>query len=584
MDKRFLIAKIVPYLLLSLWLFSPILNFDFLSYDDARFIHDNVLIYEGDFFQFCRWAVTNHLEAYWVPGAWFLHVIAVKMFGFWAGGHHLLSVMGHLLNAFLVCSIVEKLTGKEKTALIVGAFFLVHPVHVETVYWCTAIRDIYAALFALIAVRLHLENSKTLKKKSVYNVFELLFFLFACMCKPYIVMLPLVFFFLKDSLSVYDFDKLKGFGYLVIIAFIIFMNLWSRATYQNEMGQHADMITVGRYFDALQVPFLLFQKFVFPVELSLIYPRGRSYSLMTLLCGLGFIFWTSVVTWCQRIKRPMLWFGWLWYLSFLIIPVYMVSAILMADRYLYLPSIGLFLMASVFIEMILEKMNFKKTILVYIFLGVLFMLLVNAQRHYAFFWKNSKTLFEYMVKINPDNAVALNQLGIEYFNEGNYSEALKYFKAAVTIPQGKDVRAFNMNHLKNLSAGLATMGRLKQALQILELIYSEESQEVYQLNELGIIYDLKGDHRAAERVFKKVLVVDSLNEVALIKLAAIYIRECDVERGMITIDKLIGLNGKFIKQSMLLKELLLKIESSATEERNNICNSSGENNIAVEGI
>jgi len=435
-------------ILATLSVYLPVRNFDFTNYDDDVYVFQNSRVLGELTCKNILWSLTATEASNWHPLTWISHMTDMQVFGLNAGCHHLTSVGFHILNTFLLLVWLNTLTGEFWKSSFVAALFALHPLHVESVAWIAERKDVLCTFFCLLALLSYTHYCQ--KKKRQQYLLALLLFICALMAKPMAVTLPFVFLIL-------DYWPLKRFpevysknnpvhdkwilGHLLVekIPFMLLSFLSCLATL---VVQHRFASSIETFPLILRIANSLISyseylsKMVCPFPLAVLYPF-RIFSLWKLIASLFVILSISFLTVLKIRRRPWLAVGWFWYLGTLVPVVGLVQVGVQgfADRYTYIPLIGLFMMIAWQVPEMVQSWK-HKTIALSVsaagILSVLWLLTSFQIRH----WENSITLFEHALKSTSENFVAHNNLGISLVEKGDYNEAIIHYHKAIRIDPG----------------------------------------------------------------------------------------------------------------------------------------------------
>ena len=453
--------------LLTLYLFLPVVHFEFLSFDDDLFVSKNPFLQNGMTWDSIQWAfcadltfLTKHAD-FWQPVTFLSHLLDVELWGMNAGAHHFSNILYHSFNVLLVHALIRRFGFSIGYALMGATIFSFHPLQVETVTWIVARKHLLGAFWALASVHMYLSYAR--EKKNAFYLLSLLFFLLSLLSKPNAIVLPGILFFL-------DFCSLGRWGIVSFkkiffekIPYAIF-SLLSAATpilpfWALEKGVRKDVAYAAHDVILTNVsaaPFIQLGKFF------LLRPLGmnRSVSLNTqadltmMLLHFALLLATLWLAFCfHRKQKKMLTLGWCWFLLFLI-PT--LSLRWTADRFMYLPIIGLI----VFFMSVMRDMNltFKMKPIYPILLSVVILFSLGlVTRVYLKDWRNDFTFFNAGLKRNPDSYIFRSSLGTAYANAGYPYDAMLHFDLALKI-QDTDPVLYN-----NYGVVLEALGRFEEA-------------------------------------------------------------------------------------------------------------------------
>jgi len=419
----------------------------FVNFDDDRYITENAHVRAGLTWGTIRWAFSSLEQANWHPLTWLSHALDCQLFRLNPDGHHYVNLLLHAVNAMLLFLILQRATGFTWRSFAVAALFALHPINVESVAWASERKNVLSMLFFLLALGAY---GWYVRKPEVrrYLVVAALFAL-GLMAKPQVITFPLVLLLwdywpLGRVGSTHEFSNKvaqRGFSSLVIEKLPLFA-LSAASAIITMKAQSAG----GAVRSDLEYPFSVrlgnallaytryLGKAVWPSHLAAMYPHpGESLQAWQAVAAallLGFI---SAGVWAARRRRYLL-VGWLWFLGTLVpmIGLVQVGGQSMADRYAYLPLIGLFVMIAWGVADWAQHKHLPTrwlgipTVLVLL----IFSLLTHRQLAY---WHDSITLWSHALEVTSRNFVAEDSLGGALVNEGQYEQAIPHFRSAVEI-------------------------------------------------------------------------------------------------------------------------------------------------------
>ena len=419
----------------------------FVNFDDDRYITENAHVRAGLTWGTIRWAFSSLEQANWHPLTWLSHALDCQLFRLNPDGHHYVNLLLHAVNAMLLFLILQRATGFTWRSFAVAALFALHPINVESVAWASERKNVLSMLFFLLALGAY---GWYVRKPEVrrYLVVAALFAL-GLMAKPQVITFPLVLLLwdywpLGRVGSTHEFSNKvaqRGFSSLVIEKLPLFALSAASAIItmkaQSAGGAVRSEIEYPfavRFGNALLAYARYLGKAVWPSHLAAMYPHpGESLQAWQAVAAallLGFI---SAGVWAARRRRYLL-VGWLWFLGTLVpmIGLVQVGGQSMADRYAYLPLIGLFVMIAWGVADWAQHKHLPTrwlgipTVLVLL----IFSLLTHRQLAY---WHDSITLWSHALEVTSRNFVAEDSLGGALVNEGQYEQAIPHFRSAVEI-------------------------------------------------------------------------------------------------------------------------------------------------------
>lgn len=414
-------------------------EYEFTKWDDTEYITENQQIQTGLNFVNLKWAMTTTHAANWHPLTWISHMIDIQLFGLDAGYHHYRNVLFHVLNAILLFFILNGIINSRWVSVFIAAIFALHPLNVESVAWISERKNLLCTLFWLLTIWSYMRYTRWSSWKNY--LITLFLFVLSIMSKPMAVTLPLVlllmdFWPLRHSFrtSVFNRSASSPFSgkYIAIIIleklpFFAVSLLSSILTFIAQQNQGAVKIGTPlfiRIFNALKSIFLYIQKLVFPTEFACLYPYPQDFNYIFISIVFLIIISISILVIYLRKKTPVLLTGWFWFLGTLVpvSGVIQVGSQAMADRYMYIPMIGLLLILAVFIKHLHTRFPAYKKYMITV--GSILILLLGMkswlQVHY---WKNSITLFGHAVEVAEDNYSMYYNLGLAMIESGQYDLA-----------------------------------------------------------------------------------------------------------------------------------------------------------------
>jgi Flp pilus assembly protein TadD len=445
MNKKFIYIIIVLLTVTCLAAFGRIAGNDFINFDDDLYITANHYVQSGFNYQTIKWALEAVVVSNWHPLTILSHMLDWSLFGDNAAGHHLVSLLLHIGTVIFLFLFLFKTTNNLWPAAFAAAFFALHPLRVESVAWASERKDVLSMFFGMATIYAYAFYT-TSSKISKYLLCLALFAL-SLMSKPMLVTLPFVLLLLDywplKRLSFSDSSEinLKAAGRLVgeKIPFFILTITSSLATIwaQNKGGALVNVQTIPfaeRFFNAIVSYTAYLGKTFWPFNLSVFYPFEFSLPLWKVLFSASiFLFITAAALYYIK-KLPFLFTGWFFYLGTLIpvIGLVQVGEQAMADRYTYLPSIGIVIVITWGISSLITGEKIRRYFLFPAAISILAVLTVLTFSQCGY-WKNSIVLFRQALHVTRNNYKMNHNLGTSYFKEGKIKEAFYHFNKAVTI-------------------------------------------------------------------------------------------------------------------------------------------------------
>ena len=482
--------------LLTLLLYLPIYRHGFVLYDDPDYLTENRMVQGGLTWNGLKWAFASLHASNWHPITWLSHMLDCELFGLDAGAHHLVSVLFHAVNASLLFALLLRLAGALWPSAFVAALFAWHPLHVESVAWASERKDVLSAFFFLLtlwAYATYVEKSGIRNQKANgqtgiaagtaarsgngtrlhasrftfhawFYLLALVLFALGLMAKPMLVTLPFVLLLL----DFWPLQRAGANGWMkLLVEKLPFFALSAASCVITFWAQRAEaVVALDPYPVSLRVANALvaygryLPQTLWPANLSVIYPLSRPLPSAQVAISAVALFLISLSVWWNRRKRPYLLVGWFWFLGMLVpvIGLVQVGGQAMADRYTYLPLIGIFLGIAFGGRELLNQHRIVpagKFIVSGLIIGLC---MVGTVRQSAC-WKNSESLFAHAVAVTQDNAIAHTDLGVAFEEQGRTADALREYERAVQINPRLPQAQNNLAHL------LEKSGKLDEALE-----------------------------------------------------------------------------------------------------------------------
>ncbi|MBI9110766.1 tetratricopeptide repeat protein [Maridesulfovibrio ferrireducens] len=555
-DFRKGIATAVILVALVLIVYSQCGNFELVTYDDTSYVTDNERVMQGVSAENVSWAFSSFQLSNYHPLTVVSHMIDTSLFGDSAGARHLVSVFLHLVNVLLLFFFLLKATsGLEEGGLVpsffVAALFAVHPVHVESVAWVSERKDVLCTFFWLLSMISWLDWVKS-KKMSSY---ALTFFFtgMGILAKPMVVTLPAVLLLLDFwPLGRIDLKKnpVAKFIKLAIekLPLVLLSVLSSVLTFMAQKGggamQSSESFPLGlRFSNALVSWCSYLRELVFPLDLAVFYPYPQDIAIWKPVSAALFIIAVSVV--CIRyIKNaPFVAVGWFWYVGTLVpvIGLVQVGDQAMADRYAYIPFIGLYMATCFGVACLVKKGCIPAKFAVSAGVVVVLVLLAGAYTQ-AGYWQNSESLYERALSVTENN----HHMHYNYANllerKNESGKAAQHFRAAIKADpshykamtnlaniyskRGELVSAMELYHRAlqvnpDYSTAYANrgivnhkQGKLDEALRDYKKALELAPRLADSMVNMGILYYMRGENSAARAMFRKALDIDPDNKAA----------------------------------------------------------------------
>ena len=436
------------------------------------YVTENPVVREGLTFPGIQWAFTSFLAGIWHPLTWLSYMLDVQLFGLNPKWLHLVNLLIHAANSVLLFLILTRMTGKTWPSFIAAALFAWHPLHVESVAWVAERKDLLSGFFWFLTIGAYAHYAK--KPSSSRYALTLLSFILGLMSKPMAVTLPLVLLFFdfwplerftrassdrpppaalsgRPEPSARAQNQTERFRLLLEkIPFFIISFLFSILSMiaQRQWGAMRSLdhfSTSVRFMNAIVAYTSYLMKTVWPTRLSVFYPHLGDTLSMGMVAASGLLILSVSILVILLKRRAYLLVGWFWYLVTLlpVIGLVQIGSQAMADRYTYIPSVGLSIAAVWGVEGLTAGKKWARRL----FLGcaaiilAFYFALTHIQLRY---WQNSFTLFEHALRVTQGNYLAHNAMGNLLFSNGKVDEAIRHYQEALALKPSSSLLHFNL--------------------------------------------------------------------------------------------------------------------------------------------
>ncbi len=531
--KRNVIVFVYSVLILStLLVFWQVRNFDFVNYDDNKYVYENPHVLNGLTTDGIIWAFTTGCTSNWHPVTWLSLMLDCQLFGKNPGWMHLINLLLHLVNTLLLFVLLRKMTSSLWPSAFVAAAFALHPMHVESLAWIAERKDVLSTLFWMLTLLAYVSFVK--RPTILRYLMTITIFAVGLMTKPMLVTLPFVLLlldywplnrFCSSPASVPDIRRIL---YRIIIEKIPFFALAAVSSVITFLVQQSGGAVT--YFSALPLrsrvanAFLSYAKYIgrlfLPRDLAVFYPFDVSViqPSQVVLCALLMVV-VSVLAVRFRRKQKYLFVGWFWFVGtlFPVIGLVQVGQQSLADRYTYIPYIGLFIIIAWGLPELFSKWPQREIALGLSMVIVLTTLGICSHRQ-ASFWKNGFTLFSHAVSVTRNNYIALDNLGTAYSNIGRYQDAVESYKQAIKISPGYADAYYN------LGVASGQLGRYQDAIEAYKQAIKLNPDYVKAYINLGVDYSRLSLYQDAIEAYKQAMRIKPDYPDAYVNLGVTYHR------------------------------------------------------------
>lgn len=510
---------------LLLWLsvvalYLPVRQFSFVNFDDNEYVTENPYVLAGLKAENIRWAFTQSHSGHWHPLTWISHMLDVELLGMNPGAHHLVNVGFHALNTVLMLFLTFRLTGLLGLSVFCAALFGFHPMRLESVAWVAERKDVLSVCFGLLTSLAYLRYAADRTVARYLAVLGL--FAIGLLAKPMLVTLPVLFLLFdllgvsraKSSIQLVRTEAVEIrsltdhlVGRIVEKVPLLCLSIGSSVAVifaQKASGGYKTLADTS-LVDRLSNVFVGYLGYLG----KLFWPSGGGvfYPLISYPPGVGVGAFLSVV--CitflvvsKRQRYPYLCFGWLWFLISLlpVIGFVQVGGQSLADRWTYLPHIGLIIALSLYVRERALQVQLPYLLPVIAAVPLLGCFWVTQDRlpH----WRDSEAIFRYTLAVSPDNFMAHTNLGAELDRQGRLGEATVHYEEAARLHPGYP------QALNNLGILRARQNRVEEAVQLLQRTLAIQPGHKVARYNLGIAYSQRGDNIRGAVELIRALAID----------------------------------------------------------------------------
>ena len=458
-NKTLKVAICIFLVVATFCVYSQVQDHEFINYDDDQYIKDNWKIKSGLTSESISWAFTTFYGYNWFPITWLSHIFDYQLYGLNPKGHHLTNLLFHIANALILFTVLLRMTGKLWRCAFIAAMFAFHPLNVESVAWVAERKNVLSTLFWLMTMwaYIHYAEKPTFKRYGL--VF--LFFTLGLMSKPMLVTLPFVLLLLDywplrrlkleqggsdNEVPVNSQYHVKSEFLKLMLEKVPLVALTTGACILTFIAQqegaliNANNLSLPTRLSNAVVSYLEYlKKMIWPNDLAVFYPHPESTlaAWKWVVCFVVLVTITAISIKFIK-KAPYFAVGWFWYLGTLIpvIGIVQVGGQAMADRYTYIPLIGIFIIVAWGVPELISKWNHKEKVLS-VSVGIIILILLITTWGQVSHWKNSITIFKHAIRVTdkkyPNFAIGDNNLGIALVAEGKNEEAISHYKMAIKL-------------------------------------------------------------------------------------------------------------------------------------------------------
>jgi tetratricopeptide (TPR) repeat protein len=553
--ERYKVALICVFLAgATFGVYWQVLRSDFVNFDDPIYVTENEYVNTGFSWENVRWAFTTGKVSYWHPLTWFSHMLDCELYGLRPGLHHLTNLIIHIANSLLVFLVFRAMTGAVWRSAFVAAVFALHPVNVDSVAWVAERKNVLSTLFWLLTMWAY--TGYVRGGGAGRYLVTLLLFVLGLLAKPMLVTLP----FVMLVLDYWPFGRLDPAGEGSKLKAgeqrsQIFRLVWEKVPFfvLSGVSVYLSLLSVRRLGTTVStelVPMKLritqafvsyvsyVSKIVLPRKLAVFYPYPEGVAVWQSTGAFLFlVFVTFSLVWVLRRKRYLT-VGWLWYVGTLVPVIGLVQAGLWpstADRWVYVPAIGVFIVAGWGASEFVGQIRLRR-ISAWAAAGVCICTLTAFTWIQLGYWRDGFTLFTRALEVTKDNYIAHLNLGNEYLREKDNNEAIAHYKRAIELHRDYVEAHYNLGialglerryeeaieayhrvlRLKEkhgrtffyLATALAKTGHVDEAIIYYEKQLEIDAEDMEALSNFGLALVKKGRYEEAIEHYNKALELE----------------------------------------------------------------------------
>jgi len=497
--------------------YGPLRDASFINFDDQEYVYENAHVVSGLTRENIRWAFSTTQLANWHPVTWLSHMLDCQLFGLNARAHHGINLLLHVANALLLFLVLRSATRSFWRSGFVAALFALHPLHVESVAWVSERKDVLSTFFWLLAMASYLHYVRVRSIQAYFPV--LLFLALGLMTKAMLVTLPFTLLLFDwwplcrikpaGSAATSDLTREKWSDLVrekaplfVLSAISCAVTFWAQRS-----GGAVRSLEVwpldARIANAAVSYVQYIAKLFWPVGLAIYYPHPGHLPIWKVAFCASALVAISLFAWRAARREPALLVGWLWYLGTLIpvIGIVQIGSQAMADRYTYVPLIGLFIMLAWVIP---ARVTFGRSEKIAIAAAVVAALAGLSQLTWkqVRYWHDSASLFGHALEVTPENSLTRFTLALALGGEGRFAEAIANHEATLRIDPNHREARYEIGIL------LERMGKTEEAMRAYQEAIRVHPDHVRARNNLAALLARAGRLEEAAAQLREALRVD----------------------------------------------------------------------------
>ncbi|MBX3412343.1 MAG: glycosyltransferase family 39 protein [Pirellulales bacterium] len=503
-EGRLILAISLVLAAVTTAIYAPtfVVSYQFIMFDDPMYVFDNIAVLSGLNARSARWAATNPVGNNWHPLTVLSHMLDVELYGTATGGHHFTNVFFHAASAALLFLVLRRMTGALWPSALVAALFAWHPLRVESVAWIAERKDVLSTFFMFVALACYARYAQHHGRLAYLAM--LFSFVLGLLSKPMLVTFPFALLLLDIwplrrvtwmRTSEQRFPTASSWRIVVeklplfvLVGVFIATTVWAQTGSMSHLPISIRLqnvvISYGIYVRQMFLPHPLYLPYLF-VERT----TGVAW---TIIAGIALLATTLVALWQFR-RRPYLAVGWFWYLGTLVpvIGIVQVGEQAHADRYTYVPMIGLYVMLAWLLqELAARGLVWRRAVLSVS--GAALCVLIALSIVQVSYWRNNDTLFEHTLRYSPRNNVAYAALAAAAYRRNDYEDAIRLAQQSIEAVPASHL---SYSTMAVIAQSLARLGKTGEALNAYQKAIALNPEQALIISEFARILATCDDER-----------------------------------------------------------------------------------------
>ena len=504
-------------------IYWQVVGYDFFDLDDSLYVISNIYIKCGFIPESIKSVFSSTQAAMWLPLTWLSFILDFNLYGLNPAGYHLTNIIFHVINVLLLFLALRTMSGAFWKSAIVAALFALHPLHIESVAWITERKDVLSGFFWMLCIIFYssfIRNGGLIRYTALFACF-----LLGLMAKPMVVTLPIILLLLdywpfnriEESWTPDNRQKLlRVIGEkipLFILSLVIVVVTLTAAS--NKAIPSISVLSIPVRISNALVSYMeyIYKAFV-PINLASYYPHpGATIPLISIFTAFIFLGLTTIAAFLLRKRFPYLIVGWLWYLLtlFPVIGIFQAGMQAMADRFVYIPLIGIYCMVVWGVGDIISHFRIRLRFVIAL-TGTILIVLSTLTYQPLGFWKDTETLYNRALDVTKNNYIIHTFLGHYYMTDAENDKALDQYAQALLIAPGF------VDAIVGKGKILIVKGDIDKSIALYEQYIKSYPNAEKILIELGNAYLQKKEYEKAIGQFRRAIKINPGNEQGYLSL------------------------------------------------------------------